>query len=168
MTHRTARSRHCRATTTVAVALAAATVALAGSPARAQDYSGFTGAQLFAKFCASCHGVQGRGDGAVAPSLKVEVPDLTRLVRRPGDPFPVEQVRRIVDGREVVAAHGARRMPVWGYEFATATASEPESGAGNAVALVGRLVEYLKTIQRSEAPRPAVPIAPVPTGTTRR
>lgn len=152
-------------------AIAAAVLALAGTAATAQDYSGFTGAQLFARFCASCHGAQGRGDGPVAATLKVEVPDLTRLVKRQGDPFPVEQVRRIVDGREVLAAHGARRMPVWGYEFATATASEPESGAENAAEVVGRVVDHLKTLQRVDVPpRPAVPVTPAPPagGTTTR
>jgi mono/diheme cytochrome c family protein len=143
--------------------MAAALLALAGSAATAQDYSGFTGAQLFARFCASCHGAQGRGDGPVASTLKVEVPDLTRLVKRQGDPFPVEQVRRIVDGREVIAAHGARRMPVWGYEFATATASEPEAGAEMAAQMVGRIVDHLKTLQRVDVPpRPAVPVTPPP------
>ncbi len=146
-----------------ATATASMLMALAAPAASAQDYSDFTGAQLFARFCASCHGAQGRGDGPVAPTLKVEVPDLTRLVRQPGDPFPLEQVRRIVDGREVLAAHGARRMPVWGYEFATATASEPDSGAANAAVLVGRLVDHVRTLQRVDAPpRPAVPVAPAP------
>ncbi len=143
--------------------MATALLAIAASATPAQDYSGFTGAQLFSRFCASCHGAQGRGDGPVAPALKVEVPDLTRLVKRQGDPFPVEQVRRIVDGREVLAAHGARRMPVWGYEFATATAGEPESGAEIAAQVVGRVVDHLKTLQRAGGPpRPAVPIAPAP------
>lgn len=155
----TARRRRIPST----AATAAALLALAASAATAQDYSGFTGAQLFARFCASCHGAQGRGDGPVAPALKVEAPDLTRLVKRQGDPFPVEQVRRIVDGREVLAAHGARRMPVWGYEFATATASEPEAGSEMAAQVVGRIVEHLKTLQRVDAPpRPAVPITPAP------
>ncbi len=140
-----------------------ALLAFAAGGAGAQDYSNHTGQQMFARFCASCHGAQGHGDGTVAPTLKVQVPDLTRLVRRPGAEFPVERVRRIVDGREVLAAHGARRMPVWGYEFATATANELEAGAENAATLVERLVDYLKTIQRLDAPpRPAVPIAPVP------
>lgn len=131
------------------------------STAWAQDYSSHTGAQLYTQFCASCHGAGGRGDGPVAPLLKVEVPDLTRLIRRPGDPFPTDSVRRIVDGREVPSAHGGRRMPIWGYEFATATAGEPEAGAAAATALVDRLVGYLGTIQRHAAPAtPAVPIAP--------
>jgi hypothetical protein len=143
-----------------AASIAVVTAALATGAAAAQDYDGFTGPQLYAKFCASCHGAEGRGDGPVAPTLNIEVPDLTRLARRPDDPFPAEQVRRIVDGREVPAAHGARRMPVWGYEFATATVGEPESGAANAAVLVGRLVDYLKTIQRRSPP--PVPIAPAP------
>lgn len=133
-------------------------LALVATGATAQDYSGYTGAQLFQRFCASCHGREGRGDGPVAATLKVEVPDLTRLARRGGNAFPTEQVRRIVDGREVLAAHGARRMPVWGYEFATATASEPDSGAAQAATLVDRLVEYLRTLQRdgaTPAQRPA-------------
>lgn len=129
-------------------------LALAAVPALAQDYSQHTGAQLFSRFCSSCHGPLGRGDGPVAPTLKVEVPDLTRLVRRPGDPFPTEQVRRIVDGRAVLAAHGARRMPVWGYEFATATATEPDSGAAQAAVLVDRLVEHLRGLQRHAAASP--------------
>lgn len=136
-------------------------VALASAAAHAQDYSRHTGAQLFAQFCASCHGAGGRGDGPVAPTLKVEVPDLTRLVRHEGDPFPTEQVRRIVDGRAILAAHGARRMPVWGYEFATATASEPDAGAAQAATLVDRLVAHVATLQRGATPaRPPVPIAP--------
>jgi mono/diheme cytochrome c family protein len=167
LTQSTARRQRTPATALIAAAL----LALVGPAATAQDYSGFSGAQLFARFCASCHGAQGRGDGPVAPALKVEVPDLTRLVKRQGDPFPVEQARRIVDGREVLAAHGARRMPVWGYEFATATASEPDAGAEIAAQVVGRIVDHLKTLQRVDAPpRRAVPISPAPPvgGTTPR
>ena len=99
--------------------------------------------------------------GPVAATLKVEVPDLTRLVRHEGDPVPAEQVRRIVDGRAILAAHGARRMPVWGYEFATATASEPDAGAAQAAILVDRLVAHVATLQRGATPaRTPVPIAP--------
>ncbi len=143
--------------------LVAVLCALGAVRADAQDYSGYTGKQLFAQFCASCHGALGRGDGPVGPSLKVQVPDLTRLIRKVGEPFPSAQVRRIVDGREVPAAHGARRMPVWGYEFASATTAEPDAGSASAAATVDRLVEYLKTLQRSANNAPAsVPIAPMP------
>lgn len=130
--------------------LVAIVAALGSVSALAQDYSTYSGADLFKRFCASCHGAAGTGDGPVAATLRVQVPDLTRLVRREGAAFPADQVRRIIDGREIRAAHGARRMPVWGYEFSAATPGETSM-------LIDRLVEYLRTIQR---PRPSADAAP--------
>lgn len=127
-----------------AVALAAV---LAPATAAAEELSGYTGAELYGRFCGSCHGAGGRGDGPVAATMKVEVPDLTRLARRPGG-FPEEQVRRIIDGREVIAAHGRRSMPVWGYEFASATVAEPDAGAAEAAKLIERILAHLRTLQR--------------------
>lgn len=105
------------------------------------DYSG---EQLYRRFCASCHGADARGDGPVAPMLKVMVPDLTQLARRRGGQFPADKVREIVDGRVFVGAHGPRLMPVWGYEF------EAQSNEGRAAAqdLVDRLVAYLRSLQQ--------------------
>lgn len=137
------------AAATLAVLLAAGLSAAALLPATAvaEELSSYTGAELYGRFCGSCHGAGGRGDGPVAATMKVEVPDLTRLARRPGG-FPEEQVRRIIDGREVIAAHGRRSMPVWGYEFAGATVAEPDAGAAEAAALIERLVAHLRTLQR--------------------
>jgi mono/diheme cytochrome c family protein len=73
--------------------------------------------QLYERFCASCHGEAGFGDGPVAPALKVMIPDLTRMYQRNGGKFPEERVRRIIDGREVFPIHGSRYMPVWGQEL---------------------------------------------------
>lgn len=106
------------------------------------DYSG---EELFARFCASCHGDMGRGNGPVSRSLSVMVPDLTTIEYRNGE-FPAARVRETIDGRGLVDAHGTRLMPVWGYEFWI------ESG-GDIVAeremnaLVDRLVEYIESIQ---------------------
>ena len=124
---------------------------LAAGPAQAEELASYTGAELYGRFCGSCHGAGGRGDGPVAATMKVEVPDLTRLARRPGG-FPEDQVRRIIDGREVLAAHGRRSMPVWGYEFASATTAEPDAGAAEATALIERLVAHLRTMQRPPLP----------------
>jgi hypothetical protein len=44
-------------------------------------------------------------------------------------------------------------MPVWGLEFATATASEPEAGAKEAATLIDRLVEFLRSIQQTPRDR---------------
>jgi mono/diheme cytochrome c family protein len=126
--------------------------AILGRLAVAQDLSSYTGPELYKRFCASCHGPTARGDGPVAATLKVEVPDLTLLVRHEGLPFPEEEVRRIIDGREVHSAHGSRHMPVWGYEFSNAGANESESKGAPTAALINRLIGYLRSIQRYSVP----------------
>lgn len=110
------------------------------------DYSG---AELFERFCAACHGSGARGDGPVASSLNVLVPDLTTIGSRYGE-FPATVIRDVIDGRGIdMRAHGTRTMPVWGYEFWV------EEG-GDVVAqtsvrdAIGKLVEYLRSIQRSD------------------
>ena len=97
----------------------ASTALLAALPlaAPAEDLASYTAPQLFQRFCASCHGREGQGDGPVAPFFKLTPPDLTGLSRRSGGNFPAERVRRIVDGREVVTPHGARQMPVWDWNW---------------------------------------------------
>jgi len=86
--------------------------------------------------------VKGKGDGPVASSLRVSVPDLTRIAAREGGSFPAEQVRRIIDGRRAVPAHGSPAMPVWGLEFRDDTRKQKHVRE-----LVDRLVEYLQSMQ---------------------
>jgi mono/diheme cytochrome c family protein len=115
--------------------------------APAEELSSYTAPQLFQRFCASCHGREGKGDGPVAPFFKLAPPDLTGLSRRNGGTFPTERVHRIVDGREVVNPHGARQMPVWGLELAMA-AGDTSQGRQQAEKSIAMLVDYLKTIQK--------------------
>lgn len=114
--------------------------------AHAQDLSAYSGAQLFQRFCASCHGTNGEGDGPVAPFFKLLPPDLTQISRRSGGSFPADRVRRIIDGRENSLPHGTREMPVWGLEFAMILA-QPDTRAV-ADASIARLVEHLRSIQK--------------------
>lgn len=130
----------------IAAAVAVATVML---PLRAgaEELSGYNGAQLYKRFCASCHGVQGLGDGTVAPSLNVMVPNLIYIARRHGGEFPADLVRRIIDGRAVEVPHGSRDMPVWGYEFRKAVTGGATVDSATDE-LVNRLVDYLRSIQK--------------------
>ncbi len=51
-------------------------------PARTSHQSALVpldGAKIFRNYCAACHGVNGNGDGPVAPALKTKVPQLTTL-----------------------------------------------------------------------------------------
>ncbi len=138
-----AHTRHVAiATLIVLILLLIATVA-----ARAQDFSKYSGAQLYSRFCAACHGKEGLGDGVVAASFKVMVPDLTRIARRQGGAFPEEQIRRIIDGRKTLPPHGSREMPVWGFEFRTQNSDKPDPQR-TTDEMVARLTDYLRSIQK--------------------
>ena len=113
----------------------------------ADDFSDYTGWELYKRFCASCHGPEGFGDGPVASAVAVTVPDLTRISQRHGDKFPEEKLREIIDGRSVVVAHGTRYMPVWGYEFWIEEGADVEAEKGTR-AIIDKLVNYLRGIQR--------------------
>jgi mono/diheme cytochrome c family protein len=107
------------------------------------------GAESFPRYCGSCHGVKGRGDGPSAGSLIQPPADLTRIAARRGGSFPAGEIARFIDGRFAVTAHGTREMPVWGERFSEAI---PDSGVSEEVARgkIAVLVEYLKSIQRSD------------------
>jgi len=121
-----------------------------GSPASAEDLTGYTGPQLYSQFCASCHGRQGHGDGPVASSLKVEVPDLTRIAARQGGKFPDDKIRAIIDGRTILMAHGSRTMPIWGMAFRVASGQTPQAEF-QTQAMIGQLMEFLRSIQHPPA-----------------
>jgi len=128
-------------------ACAAAILAIAaGGSVCSADAPADVGAALYKTHCASCHGIYGRGDGPVAPSLKIEVPNLTRIAARHGGQFPAEQVRKIIDGRTTRPPHGPREMPVWGDVFQSAGGDDPQAQK-RADDLVGLLTEYLRSIQ---------------------
>jgi mono/diheme cytochrome c family protein len=108
------------------------------------------GRVLYTRYCASCHGLAADGRGPVALALSRPPSDLRRLAERYGTPLPSERVARFIDGREHVAAHGARDMPVWGERL---RAPEPEqSGRQPAVdPRIVAIVAYLASIQTPAA-----------------
>lgn len=118
-------------------------LAAGAGPGQFDDY---TGRDLYARFCASCHGGTAHGDGPVAAALSVMVPDLTRL-QRAGADFPEQRVRRAIDGRSVHAAHGSRSMPVWG-EALVAEEGGDEAAEAAVNRMLDKLVTYLRSIQR--------------------
>lgn len=118
---------------------------------RAAEAPDMSGRELYRQFCASCHGAKAHGDGPVAQSLKSKVPDLTRIASRQGGAFPAESVRRTISGLDVRAAHGTHDMPVWGWEFYAYKGDDP-ARRKRVDELIARLVDYLASIQKVDAP----------------
>jgi mono/diheme cytochrome c family protein len=70
--------------------------------------------------CAVCHGQKGRGDGPYGPMMgkgEIGAADLTTLAKRNGGVFPFARVHDVIDGTDLVKAHGSREMPIWGEEY---------------------------------------------------
>lgn len=130
----------------LSVALVIGLCAASGATAQTFVSADYSGAELFQRFCSACHGSAGHGDGPVAATMAVAVPDLTRLSARRDGEFPHQEIRDIVDGRSPLVAHGTRSMPVWGYEFWVQEGADIEAEAV-ARELIDRLVAYLETLQ---------------------
>ena len=101
------------------------------------------GRKLFNQYCATCHGVTGKGDGPAAAALKVAPADLT-AIQRPGEKFPFYQVQTKIDGEKAVTAHGTSKMPIWGTVFRR-TSGELQKHAD-----VYALVKYIESIQKAK------------------
>jgi mono/diheme cytochrome c family protein len=105
------------------------------------------GQQYFMQYCSACHGMDGRGNGPVAPALRTPPADLTRIAQRRGGQFRAAEIAAQIDGRAMVAAHGSREMPVWGQRFTEKFGGETigeEAVRGHLLVLIA----YLKSLQQ--------------------
>jgi mono/diheme cytochrome c family protein len=101
----------------------------------------------FQRYCAVCHGVDGKGRGLMTKFLTIPPANLTQLTKKNGGKFPFWQVYRVIDGREEIRAHGTREMPVWGARF-QAAADGNDSGSRSQVAgQILSLVFFLQHLQ---------------------
>jgi len=102
------------------------------------------GPDLYRAHCSACHGAGGKGDGPLAPALKVQPADLSALSKKNGGKFPADRVRKFISGDEpTLASHGSREMPVWGPIFHQI---EDDQDFGNV--RLQNLIKYLETIQQ--------------------
>lgn len=137
-----------------AVALIAAVTSLPAQDEAGNENRGFMAAKgrlTFRRYCASCHGEKADGTGPVARMLTVTPTDLRMLTRDDDGEYPADRVAAFMDGREEVAAHGRRDMPVWGEVFQTPLVANPatpeEDGEERAGRKVREIMLFLETIQ---------------------
>ncbi len=106
------------------------------------------GRDFFVRYCAACHGPDGKGRGDFADLLKQPPADLTKISARNGGSFPTLKIVDIISGATAFTAHGTKDMPIWGERFA----EDAPVGAGMSREREARgrilvLVEYLRSIQ---------------------
>jgi len=102
-----------------------------------------SGADMYREYCASCHGIAGKGDGPAADALKVRPPDLTTLARRKGGRFPAGDVYQVIKWGGGIVGHGSKEMPVWGRAFLTVSGRNEEQVDQR----IKTLIRYLESIQ---------------------
>ena len=148
------RRAHARLRVRGAVLLLALASLVAASSERAERAAsappsdGGPGRILYLTHCQGCHGLEGKGDGPAAASLRTRPADLTRLWQRYGTPLDRERLAAYIDGRGLLEVHGPREMPVWGDEFfEDAPPLTPNLVEGAKQHLIAVLVDYLETIQ---------------------
>ena len=78
------------------VAGVAAALAAGLAPATAGEAKQAVGEEIFIRYCAVCHGVDGAGNGPLADALKAVPPDLTTLAKRNGGRFPTDRVAETI------------------------------------------------------------------------
>lgn len=102
------------------------------------------GRERFGLDCATCHGVDGAGNGPVAAILKIAPPDLTRIASRHHGDFPYADVYATIDGRQAPLAHGTREMPIWGDRYKQSLSALGEKRLHQRIDAIVRYVETLQ------------------------
>jgi mono/diheme cytochrome c family protein len=106
-----------------------------------------SGEQMYATYCAVCHGTKGIGDGPAALAMKVPPADLTALSKKNNGAFPADRIHSVLRFGMETPAHGSSDMPIWGNLMGTL------SPAGSDTRMVvnqriNNLTNYLKEIQQ--------------------
>jgi len=104
-----------------------------------------SGKEMFAAYCAPCHGADGKGNGPAAPSMKVPPTDLTQMAKKNGGKFPANSLASTLKfgGGGAAGAHGSADMPVWGPLFQSLDRFHDTAVQQR----VSNLVSYIETIQ---------------------
>jgi len=79
--------------------------------------SAASGKEMYAQYCAPCHGTDGKGGGPAAPAMKAPPSDLTQLTKKHDGKFPANYLAGVLKFGSSLSAHGSAEMPVWGPLF---------------------------------------------------
>jgi mono/diheme cytochrome c family protein len=134
-----------RIITVAVLAFASAFILSSISPTQSAMANNEKGKKLYMQYCASCHGIDGKGKGPVASSLCASLPDLTKIEKKDGK-FPALRIQNVIAGeigQTEITAHGTREMPVWGSVF------REREDQGRSMLDVYALTKYIESIQQN-------------------
>jgi len=102
----------------------------------------------FHRSCATCHGVDAKGNGPSATALNVKPADLTQLSKNHGGVFLFWRTYEKINGADEapIRGHGTREMPIWGERFRLEKGASEEHAMGVRGRILS-LVYYLQSIQ---------------------
>jgi mono/diheme cytochrome c family protein len=112
-----------------------------------QETSPASGKQMYATYCAVCHGVDGRGSGPAAAALKVPPTNLAQLSKANGGKFPGAHIYTVLQFGIETPAHGTKDMPVWGPALRSLDHGAPSPELEEHQRLAN-LTNYLRTLQQ--------------------
>lgn len=136
---------------TISISAAILAIAFGSASATAFAQKSDFGKREYDGNCAVCHGKLGKGDGPYVGIIDTRIADLAGLSKRNVGVFPFQRVYEVIDGRQLVKAHGPRDMPIWGDRYRVAAAEyyvdvpyEPEAFVRTRILA---LTEYVNRLQ---------------------
>jgi len=104
-----------------------------------------SGSEMYAVYCAVCHGATGQGNGPAASAFTKPPTDLTMLARNNNGKYPAQHVYTVLKFGTDVRAHGNIQMPIWNTLFLSLDSTDE---MGDVTKLrIGNLVDYIQSIQ---------------------
>lgn len=134
-----------KATITVVALLAATGVVIYWGPRESRSPL-VSGELLYQRYCAPCHGREGRGDGPLAGTLEPKPSDLTQFRARLGGSYSLDQLTQVIDGRRTLRVHSTNPMPTWGEAFEKSLRESPYA-RGMTILQIHDLAAYLDSLQ---------------------
>jgi hypothetical protein len=104
-----------------------------------------SGKQMFKDYCATCHGMDGKGDGPAAELLEVKTSDLTTIAKRHHSKSTALFVSEFLRNK-TCQTNGKINLPVWGRYFRE---NDPDKINHTITSMrIYNLSEYVASIQQ--------------------
>ena len=99
----------------------------------------------YGQYCASCHGLNGKGEGPAVAATSRNAPDLTVMEKRFGI-FLGAQLESAIRGTDPIVAHGSPGMMLW----AAILRRDAAKGRADGDTRIADLIAFIESMQQKE------------------